>query len=118
MTPEEFELAKALCKRWSKESLGMAQLVLVEGLDMSEVADQFKVAPQQVRVIKKRFENKLAEAKVKGFAQRVMPASVKKHEAEIKRLNQLGYTTSQIIGYLQEQSVTTDEQTIEALLKG
>lgn len=85
---------------------------------MSVVAEQFDVTPQQVRVIKKRFEDKLAEAKVKGFAQRVLPASISKHEAEIKRLDQLGYTASQIVGYLKEQSVTADEQTIEAILKG
>jgi transposase len=118
MTLEDFELAKALCRRWSKESIGMAKLVLVDGLDMLVVAERFDVKPQQVRVIKKRFEEKLTEAKIKKFTLRVLPASVCKHEAEIKRLNQLGYTANQIAVYLKEQSVDCDEKIIDAFLKG
>ena len=118
MTPEDFALAKTLCKRWSKESLDMARSVLVDGMDMSAVADQFDVAPQQVRVVKTRFEAKLADAKIKQFSARIAPASLSKHEAEIKRLDKLGYTLPQIIAYLTEQSVTADEDSINAILKG
>lgn len=118
MRADEYELALSGCKRWSSNSLAIVKRVLLEGKDMADVAKEFNVKPQQVRVLKERFQKKLIEAKVKAFAAKQPPAALETHASEIRELASRGYTPIQIAAYLQEQAVEADENTIHSFLQG
>lgn len=118
MKAEDYELALSGCKRWSADSLAIVKRVVLEGQDMADVAKEFNVKPQQVRVLKERFQKKLTDAKVKAFAANEPPAAVAAHMGEIKELASRGYTPPQIVTYLNQQGVQTDEATIYQILKG
>ncbi len=118
MKAEEYELALSGCKRWSADSLAIVKNVLLDGKDMGDVAKQFNVKPQQVRVLKERFQQKLVDAKIKAFAAKVPPAAIAAHLSEVKELASRGYTSHQIAAYLREQGIQADEKTIQSFLQG
>jgi hypothetical protein len=115
-----FDLVAVKCK-WSDRSLGVAKLLIVEGVSLSEAAAAHQMSPQQANVIRGRFLAKADKHRVEEFMAREKPklsgASLEPFSFEIKTLHEKGYTIEQIVVFLKENGVSTSPKTVRNSLR-
>jgi len=118
MDATRFDRVAILCKRWADRSLKALRAHLVDGMSPSEVAVTFKMLPQNVIELRKRFlarEEKAAAAQaavaaaesLADFMQRVQPIAtqLEPYDQAMHALRDKGYTTEQIATYLHQRGI-------------
>lgn len=124
LSAEDFEKVAATCSRWHPRSLAVARALLVDGLKPGAVAAREEMSPQQVSIIRKRFEDRVSLAGIlKVSAEEFMADEAPNSEgvldafkSEIQKLSRASYSTSQILSYLHRNGVEIDENTLSDYL--
>lgn len=119
---EQFELVANECKRWSKRSLSVVRMLLIDEKSPSEVAAAFNMKPEQARVLRVRFLDKAEKVRVAQFMENEEPKKsidevLERFSSQILELHDSGYTPDQIKRYLVGVGVTTTLPRIRDFLK-
>jgi hypothetical protein len=108
----EFErLARANCKRWGAPYIAAVRALLVDGRGVPDVAREFELSPQHVYELRKRFlarRSNPVKIPAKTFMDSVSPdrgALLAPFRAELMKLIRNGYSTSQVLQFLQMNDV-------------
>lgn len=119
MTKDDYNLGRSLCARWSDQSKSIVKRLILDDVEMAEVAREFGVKPQYVRVLKMRFEEKVKKAKLTKFLRKEKPQSnpvPENHINEIHLLHKKGYSESQIAEFLKSIGTVVDESQLAKFL--
>ena len=109
----------AHCGRWAEKSLAIARALIVENLTLSDVAEQFDCSTAYANTIRARFYTKAQEVRLQAFKQQMKPdelAAIKPYSKDVLELSNDGFTTAQIVEYLEQNNVTVSADSVRKYL--
>lgn len=125
---DEFDrLAELHCPRWEARSIDIVRALLVDAdSTVKSVADKFGCKPQQVRVLQKRFLERVGtngnvKVPAEQFMKTVKPATqegLEPFRADIGKLTRHGYAFEQIAEFLRANDVQFTDDELNHFLKG
>lgn len=111
MGADEFERVAATCKRWEARSIQIVRELLVDGNNLSMVAEKHAVTMQHASVLRRRFNDKAAiNNSAADFMKQVKPAGIeifKPFKQELNKLKHAGYTVDQMLQFLELNGLKT-----------
>lgn len=100
--PESFELL-AKATKWNESSQNIVKAFFRDKLSYSEIAEQCGVSAQHARVIVTRYQKLLVVHEFEVETPKLgTPRILTDNKAEIKRLNNAGYTPEQIMDFIRK----------------
>ena len=119
MDAAQFDRVASKCK-WSERSLGVARALIVDSVSLSEAAAAHSMSVQQANVIRTRFLAKAEKQRMEDFMRREKPklsSALEPYLAQMQTLQANGYTTDQIVVYLEESGISTSQAIVRRFLK-
>ena len=119
MDAAQFDRVASKCK-WSERSLGVARALIVDSVSLSEAAAAHSMSVQQANVIRTRFLAKAEKQRMEDFMRREKPkqsSALEPYLAQMQTLQANGYTTDQIVAYLEESGISTSQAIVRRFLK-